>query len=394
MGVQDLYHYVLEMYRPGGELVHQVALTPDWEPAVAWTRLVGLRTHGVWVAESEAEPRIEPLWHVAMRRPFVHGFRVLMPHSSGFSADFVTARYFADIARETATGLLTTGRLAAGERVMYRTAAFEAFVDAKAARPLRFETAERVQPPVLKHADLTGLLSDAVLCGEPHADDVEVVIPGQTLQEAVALTKAAPATEIGGILIGHLHRDPSGGDLCVEVTAQIAARHTLGSAVKLTFTSETWTDVRRAIALRARGELMLGWWHSHCAREWCKACPTDRQALCPLATGFLSADDRTLHRTMFPSAFSLALVVTNAITGIESKLFGWRSGVLEPRGFRLVDGDASDLGAAVRSSASSGSASAAIVECETSNHTLTRQSREHAQTLILEGGTYAETPTA
>jgi hypothetical protein len=115
----------------------------------------------------------------------------------------------------------------------------------------------------------------------------------------------------------------------------VPARHTVGDAVKLTFTSDTWTDVRAAVALRRADELLLGWWHSHPAHAWCKACPVERQRVCQLATGFLSAEDKALHRAMFPWAYTQALVVTHSAAGLETKLFGWRHGALHERGFRL-----------------------------------------------------------
>jgi hypothetical protein len=166
-----------------------------------------------------------------------------------------------------------------------------------------------------------------------------VFVSPAVVEEATALTLDEGASETGGILIGHLHRDPVSGQVFVEITAQIPARHTVGSSVKLTFTADTWTDVRATIALRSHDEMMLGWWHSHPAREWCKECPPERQRACPLGAGFLSSDDRALHRAMFPRAFCVALVMTNTTDGARARLFGWRSGVLQPRGFRLLGGD-------------------------------------------------------
>jgi hypothetical protein len=367
-----------------------MALTPDWQPAFEWARLIGLRIYGVWVSKSEVEPRIEPRWHRVHGKPFIQGFRVCLVHQSfRWSAEFAATRYFADAARDAAGGLVTAGRITAGEHVLYRTAAFAGRDPAKLVTPLRFQTAERPQPLDVKTRDIVKLMADSVACGERCPDDIEVLIPGETIREVVSLTEGAGPKETGGILIGHLNRDPRRGDLCVEVTAQIAARHTLGNAVKLTFTSDTWTDVRSAIELRRQGELMCGWWHSHPSREWCKACPPDRQRLCPLAMGFLSADDRALHRALFPNAFGLALVVTNAVTGIESKLFGWRSGVLEPRGFRLLGAHPSSLGV-VFPSVSSSSAAASTVECETRTHSVTNESREPDEPLLLDGGLYAK----
>jgi len=39
---------------------------------------------------------------------------------------------------------------------------------------------------------------------------------------------------------------------------------------------------------------------------------------------------------MFPRAFTVALVMTHSIKGILPRLFGWRAGLLEPRGFRVL----------------------------------------------------------
>jgi hypothetical protein len=109
--------------------------------------------------------------------------------------------------------------------------------------------------------------------------------------------------------------------------------------VKLTFTSDTWTDVRRAVELRDKGEMVLGWFHSHPQLAWCRerGCSLEQQRRCLAADGFLSVDDMALHRTMFPRAFTLALVLTHSVKGIVPRLFGWRAGMLEPRGFRVLD---------------------------------------------------------
>jgi hypothetical protein len=347
--------------------------------------------HGIWVSESEVMPRIEPCWHPVQRKPFVRAFSVSLAHEAiQWSAEFAAARYFADAVRDAVSGLVTAGRVATGEQVLFRTVAFARQDPAELTTSLRFKTAECPQPLVVKNRDVVRLVTDSVACGEQFPDDVEVLIPEETIREVVALTEGAGGKEIGGILIGHLNRDPSHGTLCVEVTAQIAARHTLGDAVKLTFTPDTWTHVRSALALRREGELMCGWWHSHPSREWCKACPPERQRICPLAAGFLSAEDRALHRALFPNALSLALVLTTTMTGIESKLFGWRSGVLEPRGFRLVGADPSRMGTIAFSSNSSSSDLAGAMECPTRARPEAAENQEPGQLLSINGGSHAK----
>ena len=159
----------------------------------------------------------------------------------------------------------------------------------------------------------------------------------EVLDEATVLTTRAGDHETGGILLGHLGRGGEAPEIFVEITAIIPARHTVGSATSLTFTSDTWTDVRRAVALRGGDELVMGWFHSHPQLAWCreKGCSLERQRHCAAADGFFSTDDLALHRTMFPRAFTLALVMTLSVKGTLPRLFGWRAGLFEARGFRV-----------------------------------------------------------
>ncbi len=82
---------------------------------------------------------------------------------------------------------------------------------------------------------------------------------------------------------------------------------------------------------------MLGWWHSHPVREWCKECPVERQQVCKMSGDFFSAHDHALHRTVFPSAYSIAIVANDVATGdVTFSAFGWRDGLLEARGFHVI----------------------------------------------------------
>ena len=331
------HQFVIELVRPGGD-VETVPLTPDWEPALEWTRLTGLCAHDVWAPEADAERQVEPVWNAELGEPFVSGFRVhLAPRNrAAWSADFPSS-YFADEARAAAARLVESGALEAGDRVVYRTMAFARSEPATVAVDVRFEIADARPPLPLRRTRLDDFLASSIVRGRASADDPEVLLSQSILDEATALTADAGASETGGVLIGHLHRDPDRRRIFVEVTAQIPARHTTSDSVKLTFTSETWTDARSAIALRGGDEQMLGYWHSHPAIEWCKRCAPEQQRACHVATGFLSADDRALHRVMFPRAYTVALVMTHTLDGIMPALFGWREGVLAPRGFRLVE---------------------------------------------------------
>jgi hypothetical protein len=180
-------------------------------------------------------------------------------------------------------------------------------------------------------------MENSDLMGEAHKEDAPVFIPRQVFEEASAITRQAGAKETGGILIGHLRRDPEAAEIFLEVTAQIPARDAEADLTSLKFTPEVWTEVRAAIELRRRGEIMLGWWHSHPVREWCRECPIERQQKCAMASEFFSAHDRHLHRTVFPGAHSIALVANDTATDeVTFSAFGWRRGVIEPRGVYMV----------------------------------------------------------
>jgi hypothetical protein len=195
--------------------------------------------------------------------------------------------------------------------------------------------------PCLRVGDesLSELTRGATPVGSVDAGLMPVVIPRRVLQEAAALSRGAGDKETGGILIGRLHRDPQLAAIFARVSAQLPARHVEATAGSLTFTSETWTDVRAALDLRKQEELMLGWWHSHVVgKALCKDCPVERQKNCRLAKDFYSPHDHVLHRAIFPKAFSLGLVVNDvAFSDPTFSLFGWKQGVLEPRGFYVKE---------------------------------------------------------
>jgi hypothetical protein len=157
------------------------------------------------------------------------------------------------------------------------------------------------------------------------------------LREVVSLARGV-CGETGGILAGHLHRDGSRPEVFLEVTAQIPATHAPSELCKLTFTPETWAAADAALRLRNKQEIYVGWWHSHPARQWCDECPEEKRSACRVTGEFFSAHDESLHRCCFPRGYSLALVISDSYsTGLTAPLFGWRNGLIVPRGFFILD---------------------------------------------------------
>jgi hypothetical protein len=334
------YRFVIEVRPPDGLPTQQVTIEPDWEPALEAARFAGLRSLGVWSQPDSARAHIEPRWFAGAGPPRVRSLSVHV-NSDGhhWSVDLPAVRYFHEAARAVIARLVADGRITAGQRVGYAVTAYA--IDGPFAKTsaLTFETADRLQPCPARDRPIGELVDRSIACGESDPSDIDVVLPELMLDEICELTLDAGEAETGGVLVGHLCRNHASRDFGLELTAQVPARHTEANASKLTFTADTWTDVRAAVALRQAGELLVGYWHSHPAHGWCKACPVERQTACPLSAGFLSADDKALHRVMFPAAYSQALVITRSVRGLDVQLFGWRHGVLEPRGFRLLPAD-------------------------------------------------------
>ena len=110
--------------------------------------------------------------------------------------------------------------------------------------------------------------------------------------------------------------------------------------MKLTFTPQTWAAADAALRLRKRGEVFLGYWHSHPVREWCKgkACTPEAQKTCHLAKDFFSADDEAVMRAAFPRAYNIAIVANDtAFTDLTFSMFGNREGITQPRGFYVLE---------------------------------------------------------
>ena len=333
------YHYALAFSRFDGSSVGQVAVTVDWEPACECVRFEALRRRRQPPAPPQTT-RVEPVWHPVLGEPYVGGFRVGVASTEqqmspdAIASEFTTA-YFDDLVQPALRQLVEEKRAEPAETLKYHVVAFPRPTEAPA--PSRFGGEEVVPRLVFRQRALDRYRRDALAMGEPQPDELPLFVHATVIQEATALAERASGVETGGVLVGHLHEDVDRPELFVEVTAQIPAR-SKGSSTSLAFTSQIWTDVRAALDLRRRDELMLGWWHSHPVKSWCAVCPVERQKVCVFREGFLSADDRVLHRTVFPRAFSVALVLSDvADAGITYRAFGWRQGLIRPRAFHLLN---------------------------------------------------------
>lgn len=333
----DEYDYFVELLPAGGGVLPHGPIAPDWDPAVDWTWLAGIRAGLLDLHGSGPGGTITPAWDGP--GPYLRGVDVGVTGPDGRPVQRrIPLAYFKTAARQARAAAVEQGRLKTGETVNFRVLARpRSTAPAAACDALAIEV-ERLAPP-LRVADVAQLGRSAVARGTANTDDIPVYLPQGVLDEAAQLTEAAGADETGGVLIGHLCRAADGPELAVQVTGQIPASHVEATTIRLTFTAETWSAVRDALARRGAGELLLGWWHSHSyLKTLCADCAERQAGHCRVTAAFLSEEDCLLHRAVFPQPYSVALVLSaSPCSGLQWALFGWRYGVIVSRGFHVLN---------------------------------------------------------
>jgi len=328
------HRFALDLFRGDGTVLARCPAAPDWEPAVEWARYEGLRRG---LVTAGADPHIDPSWHPTEGEPYVVGFGVHLVTPGGCTVQSqFPITYFESIAREASAELVHQGHLEEGEQFLFTASAYVGEVTAPADVGSRVR-AEEASPPLPLRK---GRLEEVMALASP-VDDVgrgvpPVVLPSEVLDEACTVAHEAAPDEAGGILIGHLYRDPEAESIFAVITAQVPATRVHADTTSLTFTADTWADVRAAIALRNRQEMMLGWFHSHPVRDWCGDESGNQESREMLAEIF-SHRDRAVHRTVFSQPWAVALVISEIADGDQRPaMWGWRGGRLVRRGFHLI----------------------------------------------------------
>jgi hypothetical protein len=339
MSVHCAYRFVAEATSHQGEPLGMLPLAPDFEPALQGCQLEGMR-QGRLPLRMRYGPggEIAPIWDPGRGQPYVAGARASLEAPDGGRFCFDVRKPYFQAAVETASSALVEGaKLAAGERFTYRLCAFPQPQPGTRHDPPAENafTVEAIPQPL--HV-APGAIALLLRSARPRSTDVAqeadlpVFIDAAVLGEAAELARQAADVETGGILVGQLHRDGTRSELFARINAQIPAPHTRSSRARLTFTPDTWSAVRAAIALRARDEIYLGWWHYH--PHFCKQCPPERRRNCLLSAPFFSDEDRALHRTVFGRGFDLALLLSDlGMDELSYDLFGWRQGLIAARSF-------------------------------------------------------------
>jgi proteasome lid subunit RPN8/RPN11 len=347
--VRSNYYYTLCLLRPDGTALGESPVEVDWEPAAECCRFLGIRQGKLSAGGVATQALIEPMWHPSSGQPCVSAVHVLVSQEDGRQARFeLPSSYFASLARSASVELVQRGLLRDGDFFRYLVGAYAGAPGGPGPEGARGLAVQEVCPTLpLRQSSLAQFTRRSVRYAPADlSGDLPVFVPQEVLDETAFLSRKAGALETGGILIGHVHQDSSLPELFVEVTAQVPARHSRSELMRLTFTADTWSAVAASVKLRKKDEIMLGWWHSHSylKQDVAGKPQGDGERKPPKSAergdmAFLSADDLSLHRTCFPRAYSLALVVAEGrSTGLTWALFGWNAGQICPRGFAVLPG--------------------------------------------------------
>jgi proteasome lid subunit RPN8/RPN11 len=332
----DRFRYFVEIYkRDSGALLGRSPIQVDWGPVQEQLTFDLLRRGIIDDFSRELAVRMEPEWRNPETEFAIRGVRATaMLGENHHESIFVPIDYFRAEARKAADQFLDTGQLQSGELFEYRVLALQR--DQAAAIPRPRIAIERVAASVpITGASRADFLDRALLFGAAEATDVQAFVHWRVLEEASILTRRAEALETGGILIGHLHRDPFFPEVFLEITAQVPA-NARSQLTRLSFTPDTWSQAQAAVEARGRNEIWLGWWHSHAFFKE-KMAAENEIASHPSTAPFLSSDDLRLHRSVFPRAYSLALLITDAPdSGMSWTMFGWQNATVSQRGFHLI----------------------------------------------------------
>jgi len=334
------HRFVLELLGARGVRIHDVPLErADFHRAIESAFFTALR-RGLFTDYTPPldSARIEPCMRSSA--PASAGFEVILDTPAGEHRERFGLEFFKTLVRRTAAPLVLAGKITADTELSYRLTAFADEQQPRKRGGLVIEL--DTEPATIPLRD--GALTDqgvTLAWDAPSAEDFPVLIPRHVIDEAVSEARQMPDREVGGVLLGHLRRDPDSREVHLEVTCLVPCESTEATETSVTFTHQTWARVREVTDLRGEGELIVGWVHSHPFRL-CAECPKPVPAECQAKVLFYSADDEFLMELTFPRPFMVGLLAAveprleEALGHPPVKLYGWRNGQIRPRGFEVL----------------------------------------------------------
>ena len=262
-----IYRWDLELLDANGQTIDELPLSrKHFQAAIRATWFESLRSGIVDTYQPQLEtPHIEPRFAAESDpSPHVVGFQIALAEgvSEEVSLDFGIT-YFAVHASRWQAERIRGGVNTDDDKVRYRLSAYLA-ESTGVAISLGGITVEPEQTQVPIETRDRGNWPASVAWDDPDSAALPVFFPQSLLQEACDEASRFPEGEVGGMLLGHLCRDAHSGEIFLEVTALVPGEETLESTEStVTFTPDSWQLAQELIRLRGRGEILVGWSHSH-----------------------------------------------------------------------------------------------------------------------------------
>jgi hypothetical protein len=246
--------------------------------------------------------------------------------------------------------LLADGRLAEDDTYVYELHARPGpTIPQQVPEPAGMKITTRKVPLRFATRPLEPLLAKARPVGEI-LDDVLPVVFTEAAHEKSRLfarrgASNTPAVETGSILLGELCFCPDSPEMFVTVDDAIEVVDAEQQEFSLIPSSRSWTRVQAVLDRLTSTDAgstrrLVGQSHGHnfgLPGEPCALCATAEH--CSKTTVFVSAADRTFMRTVFAGQpFALCWIAgTNARSEEVSSLYTLRAGVLQARGYHVVE---------------------------------------------------------
>lgn len=334
----EAYRWLADISKPSGQHIAQTELDIDFAPLAECAFLAGLRANSLTAVKYSGMAEIEPIWDIETHKPYVMGINVTVNSNDRLYShriNTVENGLFRSAVLRVSSGLVKRGELIDGEKFNYRILAISKPSPQRVDNDFELKAIE--EPLAINNAvSLNSLMDKSIRHGVAswHKEDIPVFFSERVVSEARVLGEKSGESESGGILLGHLCRDND--NLFIVIRAFIEAQYTEAKSMSLTFTADTWKAVQITLDLRDQDERIMGWSHSHPVFAWCKRCDEARRSICPLQKPFFSDSDINVQRTVFSSAFMIAMLFSFLSQRTSVDLFGWRDGQVVPRGYYVV----------------------------------------------------------
>ncbi|CAN5236754.1 hypothetical protein BH10ACI1_BH10ACI1_04130 [soil metagenome] len=159
---------------------------------------------------------------------------------------------------------------------------------------------------------------------EEKGEHIEIVVTEEVLLATAHHVAQDMTKESGGFLLGNRYECPNTHRQYIVIDQLMKADYTEGTQVSLTFTTDSWAQLKDRLDGKYRGKSLVGWYHSH-----------------PAMGIFLSNYDVDIHKNRFANEWDVALVLDPVKH--EGGFFTWVDGNVNPREkldfYELLDGD-------------------------------------------------------